>query len=44
MEEGEAVTLPKQGDLTGLDELVQRHQVDAMQAAFLIDCWGSRYG
>jgi len=36
MEESDAVTLLKQGDLTGLEELVQRHQVEAMQAAFLI--------
>lgn len=36
MEEGEAVTLLKQGNLKGLDELVQRHQVEAVQAAFLI--------
>ena len=36
MEEGQAITLLKQGDLTGLEELVQRYQIVAVQAAYLI--------
>ena len=36
MEECEAIALLKQGDLSGLRELVKRHQVEAVQAAFLI--------
>jgi RNA polymerase sigma-70 factor (ECF subfamily) len=36
MEEGQAITLLKEGDLTGLEELVRRHQVEAVHAAYLI--------
>jgi RNA polymerase sigma-70 factor (ECF subfamily) len=36
MEEGQAITLLKGGDLTGLEELVRRHQVEAVHAAYLI--------
>lgn len=36
MEEGQAITLLKQGDLMGLEELVRRYQVVAVQAAYLI--------
>ncbi|GAG31011.1 unnamed protein product [marine sediment metagenome] len=41
MEEGQAITLLKEGDLAGLEELVQRHQVEAVQTAYLIV--GDRY-
>lgn len=41
MEEGQAITLLKQGDLAGLEELVHRHQVEAVQTAYLIV--GDRY-
>lgn len=36
MEEGQAITLLKQGDLAGLEELVHRHQVDVVHTAYLI--------
>lgn len=36
MEESEAIRLLKGGDLTGLEELVKWHQVEAVQAAFLV--------
>ena len=36
MEESEAIRFLKGGDLTGLEELVIRHQVEAVQAAFLV--------
>ena len=36
MEENDAVTLLKQGDLSGMEELVHRHQVEAVQAVFLV--------
>lgn len=36
MEESDAIRLLKDGDLTGLAELVNQHQVEAVQAAFLI--------
>ena len=36
MEEGQAITLLKEGDLTGLEELVRRHQVDVVHTAYLI--------
>ena len=36
MEEGQAITLLKQGDLAGLEVLVLRHQVLAVQTAYLI--------
>jgi RNA polymerase sigma-70 factor (ECF subfamily) len=36
MEEREAITLLKQGDLAGMEELVQHHQVEAVQTAYLI--------
>jgi RNA polymerase sigma-70 factor (ECF subfamily) len=36
MEEREAITLLKQGDLTGMEVLVLRHQVEAVQTAYLI--------
>ena len=36
MEEGQAITLLKEGDLAGLEELVRRHQVDVVHTAYLI--------
>jgi RNA polymerase sigma-70 factor (ECF subfamily) len=36
MEEGQAITLLKAGDLTGLEELVRRHQVEVVHVAYLI--------
>ena len=36
MEEREAITLLKQGDLAGMEELVQHNQVEAVQTAYLI--------
>jgi len=36
MEEGQAITLLKQGDLAGLEEIVRRHQVDVVHTAYLI--------
>lgn len=36
MEETEAISRIKQGDLTGLEELVNRHQVKAVYTAYLI--------
>ncbi|HEY43454.1 MAG TPA: RNA polymerase sigma factor [Anaerolineae bacterium] len=36
MEEGQAITLLKQGDLAGLEVLVLRYQVVAVQTAYLI--------
>ncbi len=36
MEDSDAIRLLKDGDLMGLEELVKRHQVEAVQAAFLI--------
>jgi RNA polymerase sigma-70 factor (ECF subfamily) len=36
MEEGQAITLLKRGDLAGLEELVLRYQVVAVQTAYLI--------
>ena len=36
MEEKEAISRVKQGDLTGLEELVNRYQVKAVYSAFLI--------
>src|SRR5512136_161338 len=36
MEENQAIARLKQGDLSGLEELVQRYQVRAVQAAYLV--------
>jgi RNA polymerase sigma-70 factor (ECF subfamily) len=36
MEESDAIKLLKDGNLAGLAELVKQHQVEAVQAAFLI--------
>jgi len=36
MEESDAITLLKGGDLTALEEFVKWHQVEAVQAAFLV--------
>lgn len=36
MDELESITVLKKGDLSGLEELVQRHQVEAVQIAYLI--------
>ncbi len=36
MDELESITLLKKGDLSGLEELVGRHQVEAVQIAYLI--------
>lgn len=36
MEEGQAITLLKEGDFAGLEELVRRHQVDVVHTAYLI--------
>jgi len=36
MEEGQAIALLKAGDLTGLEELIRRHQVDVVHTAYLI--------
>jgi len=36
MEERQAITLLKEGDLAGLEELVRRHQVDVVHTAYLI--------
>ncbi len=36
MEEGQVITLLKEGDLAGLEELVRRHQVDVVHTAYLI--------
>lgn len=36
MEESEAITRLKRGDISGLEMLVKRYQVQALEAAYLI--------